>query len=171
MGGKESAVAKHLLVLLVLALAWNLPTGAQTVERSNARDAHGIFTGEVKPVLYVTDVEVSANFFRDVLGFGFRGFANRSDGEPYYADMTAGKLKFGLHEPIAPAHEARVGKQRLYFRVKDLSAHWTRVAAWGGDPGDIKDTDWMDMFTVRDPDGHEIVFAYTDPGRHSIDPW
>ena len=28
-----------------------------------------------------------------------------------------------------------------------------------------------DFFIVRDPDGHEIVFAVTEAERHSIDPW
>lgn len=134
------------------------------------RTAHGGFTGEVKPVLYVADVEASAPFFRDVLGFEFLGFSN-ADGQPYYAEMLAGTLKFGLHEPMSPDQEARVGQQRIYFRVKNLGAHRTRVAAWGGDPGPIRETDWMDMFIVRDPDGHEIVFAFTDPARHVIDPW
>jgi predicted enzyme related to lactoylglutathione lyase len=163
-------VSKRLL-LLVLVLCCVSLTSGQKIERSNARDAHGEFTGEIKPVLYVTDVKKSAPFYRDVLGFEFKGFATLTDGTPYYAEMVAGKLKFGLHEPTAPEHEARVGKQRLYFRVRDLSAHWTRVAAWGGEPGEIKETKWMDMFTVRDADGHEIVFALTDPARHTINPW
>ncbi len=133
-------------------------------------EAHGRFTGQVKPVLYVTDVEASAPFFRDVLGFEFQGFANL-DGAPYYADMAAGPLKFGLHEPTAESHRSRVGQQRLYFRVEDLAAHRTRVAAWDGAPGPVIETDWMDMFIVRDPDGHEIVFAVTDPEKHSNNPW
>jgi len=29
----------------------------------------------------------------------------------------------------------------------------------------------MTMFSVIDPDGHEITFAETDPERHKIDPW
>ncbi|MDH3196891.1 MAG: VOC family protein [Candidatus Krumholzibacteria bacterium] len=134
------------------------------------RQAHGTFTGAVKPVLYVADVEKSAPFYRDVLGFEFQGFAN-TKGEPYYAEMVAGEQKFGLHEPTSSGQEARVGQQRLYFRVNDLEPHHARVVAWGGEPGEIKKTAWMDMFIVRDPDGNEIVFAVTDPDRHSINPW
>ena len=138
---------------------------------NDARNLHGGFTGELKPVLYVADVEKSAPFFRDVFGFEFDGYANRSDGRPYYAEMIAGTVKFGLHEPTASGQEARVGRQRLYFRVRDLYLHRARVVAWGAEPSDIRETDWMDMFIVRDPDGHEIVFAFTDPAKHSIDPW
>lgn len=93
------------------------------------------------------------------------------EGRRYYAEMLAGGLKFGLHEPTSPSHESRVGEQRIYFRVHDVHAHRERVAAWQGEPGEIIETDWMDMFIVRDPDGHEIVFASTDPAKHSINPW
>ena len=139
-------------------------------QQESLRTAHGQFTGEVKPVLYVRDVEASVPFFRDVLGFELDGYSDLR-GEPYYADMLAAGLKFGLHEPTSTSHEPRVGQQRIYFRVQDLAAHRARVEARQGDPGEIVETDWMDMFIVRDPDGHEIVFAATDPAKHSIDPW
>jgi predicted enzyme related to lactoylglutathione lyase len=138
--------------------------------QEDPRNAHGKFTGEIKAVLYVTDVEKSAPFYRDVLGFGFEGFAN-SEGQPYYAEMSAAGVKFGLHEPVSKEQETKVGQERLYFRVEDLAAHRARVLAWGGDPGKIQVTSWMDMFTVRDPDGNEIVFAVTDPARHTSNPW
>lgn len=130
----------------------------------------GPFTGEVKPVLYVTDVETSAPFFQDVLGFDFLGYSER-EGAPYYAEMLAGDLKFGLHEPTSPEHAPRIGQQRIYFRVTDLMSHRATVQGAGAGVGDIVETDWMDFFIVEDMDGHEIVFAVTDPSRHSIDPW
>ncbi len=132
--------------------------------------AHGGFTGQIKPVIYVTDVEASAPFYRDALGFGFHGYANH-EGTPYYAELDAGGVKFGLHEAMSDGQKAKIGQTRLYFRVRDLAAHRNRVLAWGGKPGEIITTDWMDMFIVRDGDGNEIVFAVTDPARHSIDPW
>jgi predicted enzyme related to lactoylglutathione lyase len=130
----------------------------------------GLFTGEVKPVLYVSDVEKSAPFFRDVLGFEFLGYTD-SDGEPYYAEMRAGTLKFGLHDPTNAEQATWVGHQRIYFRVTDVRKQRELVAARGGKPGDLIETDWMDMFIVRDLDGHQIVFAETDEGKHSINPW
>lgn len=141
--------------------------GAQDRERNRQSD----FTGEIKPVLYVSDVQASARFYRDVLGFDFDGFSNRSDGTPYYAEMLAGKQKFGLHEPIQESQKSRVGQARLYFRVGSLKTDRERIAERGTQPGPILETDWMDMFIVPDPDGNEIVFAVTDPSRHSIDPW
>lgn len=154
------------IVLVGLPLA--LVASADTP--GDAKQALGVFTGEIKPVLYVSDVTKSAPFYRDVLGFGFEGFAGQ-DRDPYYAEMTAAGVKFGLHEPTSTGQEAMVGMQRLYFRVMDLGVQRSRVVAWGQEAGEVKKTDWMDMFIVRDPDGNEIVFAETDPERHATDPW
>lgn len=154
------------LTLLTLVMMLGAPGRAQ----QDPRDVHGKFTGEIKPVLYVSDVEMSAPFYRDVLGFTFEGFAN-SAGQPYYAEMAAAGVKFGLHEPTSTGQETKIGQERLYFRVEDLQAHRSRVLAWGVEPGEIMVTGWMDMFIVRDPDGNEIVFAVTDPERHTSNPW
>jgi predicted enzyme related to lactoylglutathione lyase len=154
-------------VLVVLALAL---LGGATRAEENAKESHGVFTGQIKPVLYVSDVEKSVPFYRDVLGFDFEGFANR-DGKPYYGEMAAAGVKFGLHEPLSDSQAEKVGRERLYFRVENLERHRARVLAWGGTPGEIKETAWMNMFVVKDPDGNEIVFAVTDPKVHSSDPW
>jgi predicted enzyme related to lactoylglutathione lyase len=155
-----------ILVFSALLLALGLKGETQ----KDLRNAHGIFTGDIKPVLYVTDVEQAAPFYRDVLGFDFQGYA-KMNGQPYYAEMAAAEVKFGLHKPTIPVQESKVGQQRLYFRIENLPAHRSRVLAWGREAGEIKTTDWMDMFLVRDPDGNEIVFAVTHPERHTINPW
>lgn len=160
-----TAIAGGLAIPLLL-----IPLMGAADSEPDPEDAHGVFTGEMKSVFYVVDVEVAAPFYRDVLGFEFQGFAER-DGNPYYAEMVADRVKFALHEPMSQRQEAKVGQQRLYFRVKDLEAHRTGVVARGGEAGDIKVTEWMDMFLVRDPDGNEIIFAFTDLERHSINPW
>lgn len=134
-------------------------------------DSHGGFTGDIKSVLYVNDVEASARFFDEVLGFEFLGLTNLAGGEPYYAEFAAGGRKFGLHEPINEEQEERVGQQRIYFRVRDLDAHRARLEARDVAVGETVKTDWMDFFIVRDADGHEIVFAFTDPELHGTNPW
>jgi len=153
-------------LLLSLFFAAAAPATAQ----DDLRSTHGVFTGEIKPVIYVHDVEKSTPFYRDALGFEFLGYSDLQ-GQPYYSELAAGPQKFGLHEPTSPAHQGRIGQQRLYFRVQNLQAHFDRVRAWGVEPGNIKETGWMDMFIVRDPDGNEIVFASTDSARHSSNPW
>jgi catechol 2,3-dioxygenase-like lactoylglutathione lyase family enzyme len=153
-----------------IVVAGALLAAAPGCATSTTGTASGNFTGEVKPVLYVRDVEESARFFEEVLGFALLGFSP-AEGDPYYADMGAGPMKFGLHEPIDGAHEEKVGRQRIYFRVRDLAAQRARVQAGGGTAGEVRERAWMDFFVVRDPDGHDIVFAVTDPARHTIDPW
>jgi len=153
-------------LFLILSVTLAGPVQAQ----DDPREAHGSFTGDIKPVLYVTNVEKSMPFYRDVLGFDFEGFADL-DGGPYYAEMVAGGRKFGLHEPTSTGQDSMVGRERLYFRVGDLDVHRSRVLARGGNPGEIRKTGWMDMFIVHDPDGNEIVFAVTDVERHSGNPW
>lgn len=128
------------------------------------------FTGEIKPVIYVTDVTASEPFYEHVFGFGFDGYAG-DPADPYYAEMLAGPQKFGLHEPVQPGDEKRVGRQRLYFRVIDVEAQRKFVESNGGEAGDIVHRAWMDFFTARDPDGNEIVFAVTDPARHHGGVW
>ncbi len=154
--------------LVVMCLFGMQPARAEPVQEN--KEGSDVFLGQVKPVLYVADVEKSQAFYAEVLGFEFMAWAGEA-GDPYYAEMRAGPLRFGLHEPRKPAERSRVGKQRLYFRVSDARAHRERVIARGGEAGEIEETDWMTMFSVVDRDGHEITFAETDPKRHKIDPW
>lgn len=128
---------------------------------------HGRFLSQTKSVLYVSDLKRSTRFYVDVLGFETDSDADN----PIYSEMFAGDLKFGLHAPTSAREEARVGQQRLYFRVADVAAHRKRVVACGAEAGPIEETDWMTMFSVTDPDGHQITFAQSDPAKHSIDPW
>jgi predicted enzyme related to lactoylglutathione lyase len=161
---------RHLVAVILAGLALAVASVAQEPASPADRDAHGGFTGDVKPVIYVSDVEKAAAFYRDTLGFTFEGFSDLH-GEPYYAEMVAGGRRFGLHEPTSEREKERVGKLKLYFRVRDLAAHRRRVAAWGGSPGPLRETPWMNMFSVHDADGNEIVFATTDPAVQTTDPW
>ncbi|NNM07501.1 MAG: hypothetical protein HKO65_20590 [Gemmatimonadetes bacterium] len=160
---------RPLIVLSVVVLAG--ASAAATLSSTHGfQGPDSNFVGQVKPVLYVADVRASAPYFRDVLGFDFHGFSE-TEGTPYYAEMSAGPHKFGLHMPLASQHETWVGHQRLYFRVKNVRTHRELVLSRGASAGDLVETDWMDFFIVRDSDGHEVVFAETDPTKHSIDPW
>jgi catechol 2,3-dioxygenase-like lactoylglutathione lyase family enzyme len=152
----------------IIALLVVLPGPASGGDCENTRK--GEFLGQLKSVLYVKDVEQSALYYRDTLGFSLLSDP-RNEKDPYYAEMAAGKTKFGLHEPQTDRAQKRVGKQRLYFRVADVKAHRKYVGSCGGDPGEIIETAWMTMFSVTDPDGHEITFAETDPAVHTMNPW
>jgi len=156
---------KHSLPILLVALA-----AAVGSAKEPPALPHPSFTGDVKPVVFVTDVEKAMPFYRDVLGFDFLGFAGKKD-DPYYAEMAAGAQKFGLHEPTTEADAGRVGKVKLYFRVVDLEAQRKRLTLQKIPVGQLYERSWMDFFSVIDPDGNEIVFAVTDPARHTSKPW
>ena len=145
-------------------------SGFMLAGEANEDDPHGHFTGNVKPIIYVSNVEKSAPFYRDVLGFELDGFAG-DQADPYYAEMLAGPTKFGLHEPTMFGDELRIGQQRLYFRVQDLNAHRRYVETHGIEVKEIFQRSWMDYFLIKDLDGNIIVFAVTDSERHTSEPW
>ena len=145
-------------------------SGFMLAGEANGEDPHGHFTGNVKPIIYVSNVEKSAPFYRDVLGFELDGFAG-DQADPYYAEMLAGPTKFGLHEPTMLGDELRIGQQRLYFRVQDLNAHRRYVETHGIEVKEIFQRSWMDYFLIKDLDGNIVVFAVTDSERHTSEPW
>ncbi len=145
-------------------------SGFMLAAEANGDNPHGQFTGDIKPIIYVSNVEESAPFYGDVLGFELDGFAgDKSD--PYYAEMLAGPTKFGLHEPTMSGDELRIGQQRLYFRVHDLNSHRRYVESHGVEVKEIFQRSWMDYFVVKDLDGNTVVFAVTDAERHTSEPW
>lgn len=131
------------------------PTADGTEPRGSA------ITGAT-PVLFVADVETSAAFYRDALGFGI-DFLHGSP--PFYGavfrDGARIHLKF-VHEPVfAPGAAEREGLIMAFVdapNVRELYAEFLDAdveivqkltkQAWGG-------TD----FIIRDPDGNGIAFV------------
>ncbi len=149
-------------------------------QEASVKDEHGVFTGEVKLVFYVSDVRKSAALYRDVLGFTFHHYHDYESGKsvvawtreekPIYAEMSYAGRRFGIHRPTSAADERCVGGAKVYLRVKDLGAHHRRVKARGAEPSKMVERPWMNMFRVTDPDGNRIYFAYTEDAVHG-NPW
>jgi len=117
-----------------------------------------------KPVLFVTNVETSAAYFRDKLGFAIDFLHGQP---PFYGAVSRGGACLhlrGVHEPVFK-ERIREEEQLLaafleVANVKGLFAeckaagasfvHPLRKEPWGGS-----------AFTVRDPDGNAICFAQT----------
>src|SRR5262249_16970803 len=118
---KEEAMRARAVMAMAAGLLIGGGSFSGADETANRCDRGGEFLGQVKPVLYVKDVKASAAFFRDVLGFAFLNWADNEDA-PYYAEMAAGTQKFGLHLPGDARERARVGQQRIYFRVRNVAA-------------------------------------------------
>lgn len=153
---------------------------AQHGKEDDPRNAHGTFTGDVKLVFYVRDVQAAVRFYTDALGFTFQHFYDHVSGDsvkkwtreepPIYAEMSYAGRRFGIHAPTSDADRRCVGGAKVYFRVRDLEAHHRRATAWQAKPSEIIKRSWMDMFHVVDPDGNRIYFAFTDDEVHG-NPW
>jgi len=170
-----------LLIPVAMFLAGFCPT-ASSAENTGASEAAGladVFTGQLIFPIYVSDVEASAVFYRDVLGFEFLGYYDyetnsyvrswRDTLPPKYAGFVAGDQKFGLHKPPNEEQEQCVGCGRYYFRVHDLDAQHARVSTHGVRLSQIHSSALLRRFYVPDPDGLMVLFAETAVGA-PLDP-
>ena len=140
----------------------------------------GNFTGQLIFPIYVNDVEVSAEFYRDILGFEFLGYYDYETNSyvyawedtlpPTYAGFVAGDQTFGLHKPVNEAQGQCVGCGRYYFRVHDLDVEYERISIRGVPVSPIHSSSLLRRFHVPDPDGLKIFFAETAEGA-PLDPW
>ena len=167
MPSSKSVAAMCLFLMVVPSAAVVFASDEGDSAAANLASDPGRFTGEILPVFYVTDVLKSVEFYRAV-GFEFHHFFDYSEGErvpewtkeeaPIWAEMAAGPQTFGIHR-IAKDKELIVGGMRHYFLVEDVDRHYRLVQASGIEPGEMIDKPWMKMFSVTDPDGHEIFFG------------
>lgn len=114
--------------------------------------------------LGVQDLDRSAAFYRDVLGFEVRPLAS-GDGVTALMEAVSGPARIQLS--LEPEAFDSVGKLRprgaaiLFFETDDVAAEREGVAARGGRPSELERVNWIKMrvFQVRDPDGHTLWFA------------
>lgn len=138
---------------------------ATVAEGSPAEDRQETPDGiiaDAKPVLFVADVDVSAKFYKDCLGFRIDFLHGHP---PFYGSVSRDgatlHLKF-VHEPVFAGDAAQreglimafidaPNVKRLYSEYRAAGAEIVQKLtkqAWGG-------TD----FIVRDPDGNAIAFV------------
>jgi predicted enzyme related to lactoylglutathione lyase len=122
----------------------------------------------VSPVsrhLLVTDALRSVAFYRDVLGFQARE-VRETYGAPAAAEVVSGpaRLQFGIHREPA--------RNILFFQTDDVAAMRAAIAARGGKPSELEKVNWikMEMFEVRDPDGHTLWFGQSFDHPHTPGP-
>lgn len=130
----------------------------------------------VSPVsrhLVVSNVGRSVAFYRDVLGFT-ESPVQRDAGLPADAEVLLGPARLQLR-----AHRDGESREQqvLFFETDDVAAAHAALRQRGADPGAMKRVNWikMQMFEVRDPDGHILWFgqsfaeppieSHTPPGR------
>jgi catechol 2,3-dioxygenase-like lactoylglutathione lyase family enzyme len=140
-----------------------LKSGFSTMaEPAQAAPAAPVLKGAL-PVMFVSNVQTSAAFFRDKLGFAI-DFLHGSP--PFYASVSRGAARLHLrfvHEPVITpdVREREDGLLSAFLDVDNIKglfaeykaagvdfAHPLRKEPWGGS-----------AFIVLDPDGNCICFA------------
>jgi len=126
-----------------------------------------MFKGKLGAMLYVNDLKHAVEFYREKLGFGFKGYwdneAHKVEmdwdkaGKPGYAEVTVGDNGIGLH--AAETQRVAGGAVVLHIEVDDVDSYHARLVQAGVTATAPGDEPWgARMFTAKDPDGHEWSF-------------
>ena len=114
------------------------------------------------PVIFVADVEASAGFFRDTLGFSIDFLHGRP---PFYGSVSRDgacvHLKF-VHEPVlAAGPQDRGGLINAFIEVENVKALYAEYVRAGATfDQKLKKQAWGGRdFVVRDLDGNGICFV------------
>jgi len=125
----------------------------------------------IEPVLFVSSIERSVDFYQEKLGFDL-GFAMTGDGgRMLHASVVNGGVKLMLGYRAPSAEQRLGGGAELYTYVDDVDQYYEQVRSAGAPvTHEIEDQFWGDrIFTVTDPDGYVLTFAQTvrafDPSR------
>ncbi len=100
--------------------------------------------------IYVSDMERSAAFYRDVLGIPLAG------GE-HWMEADLGGVRFALHPAPPGARELSSGTVSVNFRVADADAAAEQVRAAGHDVREQMREEYGTSFEVVDPDGYRVT--------------
>lgn len=120
-----------------------------------------LITSPVSRHLLVSDIARSVAFYCDVLGFE-RAPAASSGDLPSLATVVYGPARIQFYtaaDSLAP-HSA-TGPAMVFFEVEALGNMHAAIAARGGQVTSPEKVNWikMELFEVRDPDGHVLWFG------------
>ena len=99
--------------------------------------------------LYVTDMERSAAFYRDLLGIPL-------EGDEHWQEATIGGTRFALHHTHEGMGELSAGTIHLNLEVADVDDAAERLRATGVDVEETMREDWGAALRFCDPDGYEL---------------
>ena len=105
--------------------------------------------------LYVSDMERSAAFYRDVLGIPLEG-----DGDWQEASLDG--VRLALHRTREGIGELSSGTIHVNLEVPDVDAAAERLRASGVEAGEVMRDDWGAALEVSDPDGYRL-YLYQSP--------
>ena len=139
-----------------------MPAKAKQSAIAKRQQPESLRLRSVSPTFTVNDVEASAAWYRDGLGF-YVGERWEEGGQLHGVMLKAGTCEFGLSQD--DFSKGRDRAKGVGFRVwcsttQDIDAIAARLRAFGGkiveEPGSRWDTY---SFTAQDPDGFKITVA------------
>jgi len=116
----------------------------------------------ISPVFPVPDVDATASWYRDVLGFDFGTFPEAPpasfailsrDGVEIFLQRVEGYRKPDL------SSRREGGVWDVYIKVSGLESLWDRVSSIPGARGPEDRWYGQREVEIRDPNGHVLVFA------------
>jgi lactoylglutathione lyase len=120
-----------------------------------ATDAPPIVTGLDNVHIYVSDMERSSAFYRDVLGIPL-------EGDDHWMEADLNGVRFALHEASPSVPELSSGGVAVNFRVENADEAAERVRATGFDVREQMREEYGVSFEVADPDGY-LIYLFQPP--------
>lgn len=104
--------------------------------------------------LEVADSVRSTAFYRDVLGFDVSEQAGAVEG-------VYGPARLRFNTRGSAKEQQSPGPSIVFLETDDIAAMHSAIGARGGSPSEVEKVNWikMQMFSVRDPDGHTLWFG------------
>jgi lactoylglutathione lyase len=99
--------------------------------------------------LYVSQMERSLAFYRDLLGIPLEG-----DGD--WQEVRLGETRFALHLAHQGVGELSAGTIHLDFEVADVDAAAERLRAAGVEVKETMRDEWGSAVEIADPDGYRL---------------
>ena len=99
--------------------------------------------------LYVSDMERSAAFYRDLLGIPL-------EGDDDWQEASLDGLRFALHRTHEGIGELSSGTIHVSLQVDDVDAAANRLSDAGVAIGETMRDDWGAALEVSDPDGYRL---------------
>ena len=105
--------------------------------------------------LYVSDMERSLRFYRELLGIPL-------EGDDDWTEATLGGTRFALHATHEGIGELSAGTIHVSLEVADVDAAAERLRAEGVETRETMRDEWGTALEVVDPDGY-LVYLFQPP--------
>jgi catechol 2,3-dioxygenase-like lactoylglutathione lyase family enzyme len=106
--------------------------------------------------LYVSDLDRSLRFYRDLLGIPL-------EGDQDWQEASLGGTRFALHRAHEGIGELSSGSIHVNLGVADVDEAAARLRAAGVETAEAMREEWGAALELRDPDGYRI-YLFQPPG-------